>query len=216
VQERLRKDKYAGSKATRVHLFAHRYPKAKESIKDRNHNHAGVMLQWDHEKFSTIVEFGWWNAVGATGCALNCEDRGSALSKVMPECMRIPWESDRAELRVMDVPLKDEHALEQYFKKFTPEAGLPLKEQRFLAPEVFRTGNVRLRLASQVEIVGYLLSYIRTDTSYDLLRRNCQHFAADFFGFLTATKNVKPYHAGAIPGYTERHHAFLYTPKPDH
>ena len=44
--------------------------------------------------------------------------------------------------------------------------------------------QVRLRLASPVHIVGYLLNYISRAAEYHTLRNNCQTFATDFFAFL--------------------------------
>ena len=52
------------SRAVRAHHFAHRYAKVKESLKDRLVWHAGVLLEWDHGRFTTVVELAWFRGVG--------------------------------------------------------------------------------------------------------------------------------------------------------
>ena len=51
------------SRAVRAHHFAHRYAKAKESFKDRLVWHACVLLEWDHGRFTTVVELAWLRGV---------------------------------------------------------------------------------------------------------------------------------------------------------
>lgn len=62
----LRKESVAGGLpvATRAHHFAHRYPVGgTEGVKDRFSYHAGVMVEWDHGEFVSVMELAFWNGV---------------------------------------------------------------------------------------------------------------------------------------------------------
>eukprot|EP00929_Paragymnodinium_shiwhaense_P007718 TRINITY_DN111630_c0_g1_i1.p1 TRINITY_DN111630_c0_g1~~TRINITY_DN111630_c0_g1_i1.p1 ORF type:complete len:532 (-),score=69.70 TRINITY_DN111630_c0_g1_i1:71-1666(-) len=211
IIDKLQEDCYASATATRAHVFAHRYPRAKsETLEQRNFWHTGLMVEWSHGKFSTIIELGWRSAVGACGICLWCEDKGKRLSQAVPSAMQVPWESTRSEVRVLDINLKSKEDLEAYMQRFSPAAGIPLKEQRFLEPVVCSSADVRLRSKTQIDIAGYALSYIRANRRYDLLAGNCQCFAADLFGFLCGLQDYQPYHPLVQAAYKSRKHAFLY------
>ena len=48
------------------------------------------------------------------------------------------------------------------------------------------------------------------DPRYTERVRNCQAFAADFFGFVAGKKGIEPHTALLRPLYKARHHLFLY------
>jgi len=82
--------------------------------------------------------------------------------------------------------------------------------ERFLDIQHTYSHEVRLSHNSRLDICIYLLNYIRRDKTYDQLKRNCQTFAADFYGFLAGKKDVKPFHPINKIEYVNRNHFFLY------
>ena len=46
----------ARATAVRVHLFSHRYGRPKETRKDKLTYHSAILLEWDHAKYTTVVE----------------------------------------------------------------------------------------------------------------------------------------------------------------
>eukprot|EP00854_Cymbomonas_tetramitiformis_P016542 gene16542-19648_t len=180
------------SECVRAHVFVHRYAKKVERPKDLLTYHAGVLLEWSHQRFTTVVELAWWNGLGGYNGKSNWyDDRDSgdtALFEAMPAGMKAPWRDDRAEIRVLDVPAKNAQEFESYLNKYT---GV---EARFLDPKIHCSGNIRLTHRSQPDIFRYLINYVSRDGRYNEKFRNCQTFAADFYGFLTGTKDSEPYH----------------------
>ena len=91
-----------------------------------------------------------------------------------------------------------------YLAKYTGPA------LRFLDPQVTHSAPVRLSHRSQEDIARYLLNYMGRDRRYTEKVRNCQAFAADFFGFAAGKKGVEPHTQLLRPLYTPRTHLFLY------
>merc|ERR1719214_218590 len=116
----------------------------------------------------------------------------------MPECMIAPWRTDLSEIRVTDHPARN---LDE-FKRFMDEHTGPTK--RFLAPEIARSTDVKMSFRSQQDICRLLLNYISAEQKYSESDRNCQHFAADFFGLLSKEKNYQPYSVGNRVFYKPR------------
>jgi hypothetical protein len=58
----------------------------------------------------------------------------------------------------------------------------------------------------------YKTFHSRLEGRYRQDVRNCQSFAADFFGFLCGHKDVKPFHPLCRVAYTNRSHLFLFEP----
>lgn len=56
----------AEPRATRAHLFAHRYARGKkrETKKDKVTYHAAVLIEWDHKRHCTLIELATLNGVG--------------------------------------------------------------------------------------------------------------------------------------------------------
>ena len=83
----------------------------------------------------------------------------------------------------------------------------------FLAPEIVESAAVRLTHRSLGDVARYMLNYIGRDDRYIEETRNCQTFAADFFGFLSGRKGVEPFHPLCRVRYKSRPYLFLYDPK---
>jgi hypothetical protein len=76
--------------------------------------------------------------------------------------------------------------------------------------------QVRLSFCSADDIARMLNNYITRDRVYTEEFRNCQAFAADFFGFLAAKKDVTPTVKVNKMTYVPRSHMFLYDPAKFH
>jgi len=204
-------------KATMIHQFAHRYAlgKRKEGMKDKLTYHAGILLEWDHGKHCTVIELAWLNGIGGYGGRSNwVPDKDSGrpvLYRAMPSIMKMPWRTERAEVRAIDIDCKNKEEFERYLKKYSGP-GL-----RFLDPQVSASAPVRVTLRDQTHIMTYLLNYVLNEGKYDELTRNCQDFAADFYGFMAglSPEQSKPFHAVCRLTYTPHRHLFLYDPKSD-
>lgn len=217
---RLEKAKQNVPKAVRVHHIVHRYPGKKrganlyrESVKDKLVYHAGVLIEWDHGKYCSMVELGWLNGLGGYGgksnWILDKNSKRPGLYRAMPGSMKKPWRAECAELRATDIGVKDLKEFKDFLRKYEG-AGL-----RFLVPEVASSANVRVSLSDQTHIMRYCLNYIRSDGTYNELLRNCQSFAADIYGFLAGLPDgaSKPYHSLCRIGFKPRRDHFLFDPK---
>mmetsp|Transcript_1824 Transcript_1824/g.5369 ORF Transcript_1824/g.5369 Transcript_1824/m.5369 type:complete len:403 (-) Transcript_1824:35-1243(-) len=176
--------------AVAAHLFAHRYAKAEENFKDKLTWHAAVLLEWDHGRYTTVVELAWLNGLGGYKGKSNWyADKlagTTALYGAMPSAMVAPWDSGLSEIRVLDVAARDTDAFKAFLRQYSEHGGLPQNEQRFLEPNFpIDSGTVHLYRRSRGDVSRYLLNYIRADGSYSEITRNCQTFAADLFTFLT-------------------------------
>lgn len=195
------------AKATKAYLWAHRYckPGKGNEIDLRNMvtYHVFVQLEWDNlPNTTTVCELAWrqglsaykgqsnffedWgegHAGGQTEMAKAFESHGSA--------MIMPWRPTQAEIRIIDIP-KSASEFKEYMEKFgTSDVGE--KGKRFVKAEVTE-GKVCLMNRSRADLMKAILSYIRHDGTYSETARNCQHFGADFFSYLTR-KDVQPYSA---------------------
>jgi len=194
--------------AVYAHHIVHRYYVPEESIPDRFTYHALVLLEWNHGKFCTVLEMGIRNGLGGYGGKSNWypdkNAKPTALFAAMPECMKAPWDENYAELRGSDIAARDVQEFKEYLSEYTGE--------RFLDAQVVESLPVRLTYRTQPDIMRYLLNYIRNDDKYSEMASNCQAFVADFFGFLTAKQDARPFHEIHVPVYTNRSHMFLYDP----
>ena len=119
--------------------------------------------------------------------------------------MVLPWKSTMSEIRLTDVPYKnDVDFINNYMKPYEEVSG------RFIDIQQTFSHEVRLTFDSKANICAYLLNYIRRDRTYSEMTRNCQTFAADFCGFLSGTKNIRPFHPINKLEYVNRYHYFLY------
>ena len=217
--------------ATNAHMIAHRYTVEYESTKDMLTWHAFVLMEWDHGLYTTVFELAWWNGLSGYGGKSNfVRDRDSnpVLYQVMPPEMKAPWNSNLAEVRVIDVPYKNVDEFEAFLIEYSEKGALPLEKQRFRFPEVAASAKVRLTNRSQADIFRYVLNYMKRETRYSEQARNCQTFAADFFGFLAgkaeglpvSNKNgprsdlayFQPFHQVCRVMYKPRPHLFPYDP----
>lgn len=181
------------SLAVRVHLYGHRYGKPKETIRDKLTYHSGLLIEWDHGEFSTVVELAYLNGIGGYRGNSNYlydsfqEDENS-LYKLMPNIMKLPWTPTRSEIRMYDMPWKGPADADAFFRSH--EGG----DGRFLKPFMTKTAQVTLPEATRATIYEGLMKYIVGDPSYSeysgFMRagNNCQTFAADLHSFLTRSK----------------------------
>lgn len=211
------KDKYEGH-AVSVHAFAHRYPVEKETWRDAQTYHTAVFVEWDHRKHGTVIELAWKNGCGGYGGKSNwCEDKLNAVTNIdnaMPDGLKGPWDTGASEIRLIDHPARDKSEFQEFLTLYSScNTELPFSQHRFLEPQIYASGAVRLRSNSCADIAGHMLNYIDRAGEYTTLGANCQTFTADLFGFLTGTKGVEPWGALVRPGYKQRAHSFLYLPK---
>eukprot|EP00927_Polykrikos_kofoidii_P044522 TRINITY_DN38463_c0_g1_i1.p1 TRINITY_DN38463_c0_g1~~TRINITY_DN38463_c0_g1_i1.p1 ORF type:complete len:513 (+),score=75.44 TRINITY_DN38463_c0_g1_i1:51-1541(+) len=210
---------YSKAPAAFLHAFAHRYPAAgeKETIKERQTWHAGILVEWSHGRFGTILELGFLNGIGGyCGRSNWVEDKRepqTRMDKGIPDCMKAPWDEKRTELRITDVPqCKNRLGLEQWLAKYSDTSGRPRKEHRFIEPVVYASAPLRIRRCGQAEMASFLLNYISRVDVYELMSVNCQTFAADAFAFFCGRKDAQPYGKIMRPRYRQRSHSFLYMP----
>ncbi|KAH8048895.1 hypothetical protein JL720_15746 [Aureococcus anophagefferens] len=91
------------ARATRCHLFAHRYSKARESAKDVLTYHAAVLLEWD-DGTATVCELAWLHGLGGYGGRCNWlpaapPGEATELIGAMPAAMQAPWRSELCEVQ---------------------------------------------------------------------------------------------------------------------
>lgn len=193
-------------KAVRAHVFAHRYAKKHESARDKLTYHTAVLLEWDHGQYTTVIEFAWHNGLGGYGGKSNwIDDRDSKkplLYKCTPGELKGPWRSTRGEIRAIDHPAKDLEEFKAYVNKYTGPA------LRFLDPQFYQSSRVNVSMKRQDHLMQYLCNYILWNPGYTEKERNCQHFAADFFTFLTMQES-KPYHKLCRVFYHPKTHHFM-------
>mmetsp|Transcript_12179 Transcript_12179/g.14774 ORF Transcript_12179/g.14774 Transcript_12179/m.14774 type:complete len:483 (+) Transcript_12179:120-1568(+) len=192
-------------KAVRAHFFGHRYVKKKKQLKDPIEYHTGVLLEWDHGQYCTVLELAW--LMGTMGRSNWLDDSGSKkpeLYKVMPGCIKSPWFTTKNEIRIIDVEAKNLQEFEAYMQKY--------EKKRFLKPNIKYSGDVRISANSLDWIARYVLNYQLRDQRYSEKYHNCQSFAADLYSFLCAKVSVTPY----VPVnslYKQKRHMFLYKPE---
>lgn len=214
--EARQEDVHSSANATFVHAFAHRYPVERETLKDKQTWHTGLLIEWSHGKFTTLVELAWLNGCGGYGGKSNwCEDKlaeETQLDSVMPESLKGPWDTKRAEIRFIDMPLQNKEEFEAFLHKYSEVGGEPFHRLRFIEPRVYASAPVRLRQRKPADLAGHMLNYLARARVYDQFTANCQTFTADAFAFLGGARNAQPYSAVVKPGYKQRVHSFLYSP----
>jgi len=197
---------------TMVHMINHRYasPKKPESPKDRLAYHSLVLLEWDHQKYCSVVEIGFLNGLGGYKGKSNWfEDKDakphSALYAAFAPEMVLPWKSTLSEIRVTNVPFRNkDDFMEHYMNKYEGHQG------RFVDTNCSFSHEVRLSFHRRSHIATYLVNYILRDKTYSEMKRNCQTFAADLCGFLAGKRNISPYHPVNQIQYHNSTHTFLY------
>jgi hypothetical protein len=198
--------------AKRVSMFGHRYAKVRESTQDRLTWHAAALVEWDHGHFVTVVELAWLNGLGGYGGKSNFVlDRDSErpeLYNAIPPPMKAPWHQARAEIRLIDMPLRDLTAFKAFLQEYTG------RTKRFLEPAVSHTADVRLSGCSRSLLFAQLVNYSLRNPRYTQESRNCQTFACDLFRHLSGNFKAEPFHPINRPLYVCRSHDFLYTADP--
>ena len=168
--------------AARVHFFSHRYAKVTEDVRDRLTYHCGVFIEWSDGQGS-VVELAWMGGLGGYGGKSNWyDDRDeprTALYSAMPGVLKLPWRSEMAEARLLDVEARDVTAFEAYLRKHTGAT------KRFLDPAIVQSADVRLSHRTHADVCRYLLNYVEHSTAYVEQSRNCQTFACDLFQLLS-------------------------------
>ena len=197
---------------TMVHMINHRYasPKKPESAKDRLLYHSFALLEWDHQKYSTVVEIGFLNGLGGYKGKSNWfEDKDATpycqMYAAIPPEMVLPWKSTLSEIRVTNVPYRNkEDLINNFMNQYEGHQG------RFVDINCSFSHEVRLSYNTRSNIATYLVNYILRDKTYNEMKRNCQSFAADLCGFLAGKKDVSPYHPVQKIQYSNKNHTFLY------
>ncbi|KAG7346611.1 hypothetical protein IV203_005680 [Nitzschia inconspicua] len=193
---------------TMVHMISHRYAHSRESPKDKLTYHSIVLLEWEHGKFSTVVEGAFLNGIGGYKGRSNWyhdkDESTTELYKSMPPEMISPWLTTAAELRCYDVEAKNLDEMKVFIQQYTGH------NKRFIDPRYTFSHSARLSYRSRSNIAHYLLNYIGRDCGYSELSRNCQTFAADLCSFLAGKKDVVPFHPVNRVEYHNRSHLFLY------
>jgi len=193
---------------TNVHMISHRYAVVNEKPKDKLTYHSLALLEWDHGRYATVVESAYLNGMGGyEGKANWFDDKDeppTALYKILPPEMILPWRSNSMEVRCYDVPSRNLEEFKEFMEKFTG----PTK--RFLDPRFTFSHSARLTYRAKSNVAQYLVNYCARDWSYSELKRNCQTFTADLVGFLAGKKGVAPFHPVNRVEYKNRSHLFLY------
>lgn len=220
------------SNLEQITLYAHRYPAAQETIRDRQTYHAFLLAEWDHHEFVTVIELGFRHATGAGSGKSNWqEDKlepqrklSQQMEAVCPWMIR-PWDGTTSEIRIVDMMKRSreefEDFLRHYGNKTDPEnkllfgskSPLPLDQMRFVDCEKRNSGKLKLRMCNPEMLAGFLLNYVKRVWGYRLLQLNCQTFAADLFAFLTGDRNVKPFSPLCGPAYQQHVMSFVYEPR---
>jgi hypothetical protein len=181
---------YAGEgRAVRAHLWAIQPPAQPrghwimDEIYDKFGWHSGIVLEWDHARFLTIVELNW----RSRSRSLFFEDMKSYIHHAPPG-MDEPYTDKMSELGMLDIKAKTVDELVAYFQKYSEKGELEPKDQRFLRPTVpwnNYSDDVHLRRNRGADIARYIVNYISADGTYNMQSRNCQTFASDLYTFLT-------------------------------
>eukprot|EP00746_Dinoflagellata_sp_MGD_P088837 gnl/MRDRNA2_/MRDRNA2_35109_c0_seq1.p1 gnl/MRDRNA2_/MRDRNA2_35109_c0~~gnl/MRDRNA2_/MRDRNA2_35109_c0_seq1.p1 ORF type:complete len:520 (-),score=67.69 gnl/MRDRNA2_/MRDRNA2_35109_c0_seq1:71-1630(-) len=196
------------TKATKAYYWAHRYcrPGKSNDIDLRNMvtYHVFVQLEWDNlPNTTTVCELAWRQGISAyKGQSNFFEDWGreehagtrTEMAKAIEShgsAMIMPWRPTLSEIRIIDIP-KSASEFKKYMETYGTEDPTE-RGKRFVNVEVTE-GTVRLSNRSRADLMKAILSYIGQDRTYSETTRNCQHFGADFFSYLTG-KDVKPYSA---------------------
>lgn len=198
----------ADPRMARCHVFAHRYAKAREGVKDRLTYHAAVLIEWEGGGSlpCTVVELAWLNGLGGYGGKSNFvpdrEAERPALYEALPAELQAPWRQERAEVRAIDVPARTEAEFRRFLTEHSGNAA------RFLEPTIQHSADVRLCKRSRSDLFRALLNYIGRNPRYTQESRNCQTFACDLYRHLSGER-AEPFSAVARPLYVNRAAHFL-------
>lgn len=212
IMKQLKKDSVEEKReepvCTKIHMFSHRYARPKETNKDKLTYHSALLVEWDHQQYTTVIELATLNGVGGRMGKVNWYhdkmETSPALYKAMATAMILPWKGELAEIRCSDVPAK---SLEEFKEYVSMYVGC---DKRFLDPHFHLSAYARLSYRSQSDIARYLINYRNRDERYTQEFRNCQTFACDFFSFVCGKKEVSPFAFVNRQGYINRSHLFLY------
>lgn len=199
--------------AVAAHLFAHRYalgPGKVESNRDLLTYHSAVLLEWDHGRYTTVVELATVNGVGGRRGKSNWyhdrDEESPAMYRAMPAQLVAPFRWELAEIRANDVEARSIDEFKDFINQYV---GM---DKRFLDPHFPLSGPVRLSYRSQDDVMRFLMNYMARDRRYTEEFRNCQAFAADFYGFVCGKKDIEPFGAISRATYKNRSHLFIYDP----
>lgn len=162
-------------------VFTHRYAKAHESWEDWFTYHSGVVLEWEHGRYVTVVEFAYRNGLGGWGQSNWYRDM-DVVQETMPVEFVKPWDIHLGEVRLLDMEVTDRDGFGKYLKHYADRG------ERFIDPYFPWAGlnhTVLRDRRSRRAITNYILNYVHADGSYRQRSRDCQSFAADFYEFLT-------------------------------
>ena len=195
------------AQATMVHHWGHRWGRKgkRETLAQRIEYHTGVLIEWDHGRYVSLVEKTWLNGMGgAKGHSQwlsdTFQDSTPSLFKSMAPTMRVPFSTYMGEIRLFDLPFKTLTEFKAFMKQHT---GL---DNRMLGPEVRQSSKVKRKLTKQT-LVSALLNYTRNHAEFKWASpidagSNCQTLSSDLLGFLTKKRKAVPFTTIAFPVYT--------------
>ena len=201
------------AQCVRVHMLSHRYAvTTRETPRDMLTYHSLCLLEWDHGRYCTVAEAAYLNGQGGYKGKVNWyHDRDepvTAFYKCLPPEMVAPWKTSRAEIRMYDVESKNLNEFQAYVRYYSTHAAE--NNRRLIDPHFTFSHPVRLSFRSKAHIAQYVINYIRRDSKYELLSKNCQTFAADLCSFLAGKKDIVPFHPVNRIEFQPRNHLFLY------
>jgi len=192
-----------------MHHFGHRYAKVEESEQDKVIYHTGVLVEWDHGEYGTIIELGWRHGIGGYRGKSNwIGDKDgkpcSNLCQLLPKECILPFDENFCEIRFIDVPFRNADELSAFFKKYQGQAG------RFIDPRIKESAKILVKNRTKPDLCRYVLNRLSLDHSYvlpDFAKKkagfHCQSFSASFFQFLSK-KHADFYTMGGSDGILER------------
>jgi len=192
------------AKATKAHIFAHKYFSKAPGIKDGLKWHAGILLEWEDAEYTTVLELAWLNGLGGYNgkSSYYPEKLATEVSTELyatmlrdAPAMDQPWDETKSEIRVLDVESKTKDDFLQYMND---------NQNRYVDPEISHSVDLSWKASrSRHDILSALLNYNSASPSYvewGSGMDNCQTFAADFMAWLTdekykiATPVLRPFH----------------------
>lgn len=211
--EQMQNENDKGSKAVRVHHFGHRWGRKgkRETFMQRIEYHTGILVEWDHGEYVTLVEKTWLNGMGgAKGHSQWLEDtfkdETPSLFTSLAPTMRVPFTVTRSEIRLFDLPMKSVAEFKAFMAKHT---GL---NNRIVAPMVRYSSGVKADIDRE-ELLQSLLTYTKNQPLFKNpgvtgAGSNCQTLSTDLFGYLTVQKKALTFSLAFRPIYSPHQNWF--------
>jgi len=191
-------------KVTKVHMFKYRYYVDRESLsmRDKLTWHVGVLLEWDHSKFTTVVEVGHLHGLGGRVGSSYYPDAKESPTELYETIRREapgmvqPWDESKAEFRVLDVEPKSKYEFLQYME-------MEENKNRYHSPSISWSKGVTSGKTRR-EVLNGLLNYAAMAPAYKAVggrMRNCQTLGVDLIEWLTGDSLKVPTKALLVFGH---------------